>query len=430
MNAREYLEKLSASLGVMEGSERDDFVREMESHIDDLRERHPESTEEELVSGLVAPEDLADELLDGKGAREKRGGDAGGAGGDETPRRPRRGRGGLSGLGARLREALGTIEEKLDHLDIDLDFDLDLGRSGPRDDERYAEGELEKVFPGEGLEAIDLKALSAEIRVLPSTRAEARFVARGKRGSVDFSFETDGGELSIIERPERGRGASEITLELPASLDRARVVAKSGDVTLEGVDCDLEVETTSGDVSARSCAGGLSVVTLSGDVEVEECGTLAVRTASGDIRAEGIAGSAAARSASGDIVLERVGGDAAGESASGSVGIEECGGRAAARAISGDVDVSGAGGPVTVGASSGSVELDCTRGFAGAEISTVSGDVSVDLPSDVDALVRWSTVSGDLKMEGGRGRRGELVLGGGGPALEIKTASGDIQVDW
>lgn len=432
MTAREYLEALRSGLASMEAGERDDFVKEMESHIDELKERHPEKGEDELVDALTPPGALAAELTGGKGSRDRqetdgRDRDAEGSGSRSSKSSRTEG---LSGLGARLRDALETLGQKLEGLDIDLDLNLDLGPLGPKEGDRYGEGEIEKAFPAEGLDSIRLEAFSAEVRVLASDAAEARFVARGEHGALDFSFELESGELAIIERSVGRRAAEEIRLELPGTLARARIVTKSGEILVEGLACAVELKTASGDVEARSCPGALSIETLSGDVQVEDVGTLAVRTASGDVNASGVTGSAAARSASGDIEIERVGGDAAGESASGSVGIDTCAGRAAARAISGDVSVSGVAGRVTVGASSGSVELDSSRGFAGAEISTVSGNVYVELPPDVDASLAWSTVSGGVSIEGGTGRRGELELGSGGPALEIKTASGDIGVDW
>ncbi len=432
MTAREYLEALRSALASMEPGERDDFVKEMESHIDELKERHPEKGEEELVDALTPPDALAAELTDGKGRGDRQ--EAGGRerGHDGSGARHARGSRaeGLSGLGVRLRDALETLGHKLEGLDLDLDLNLDLGPLGPKEGDRYGEGEIEKVFPADGLDAIRLEAFSAEVRVLPSSTAEARFVARGERGAVNFAFEQESGELAIIERSAGRHAADEIRLELPGNLVRARVVTRSGDIALEGIACELELKTASGDVEARSCPGALSIETISGDVDAQEVGTLAVRTASGDVSASGVSGSAAARSASGDIELERVGGDAAGESASGSVGIDTCAGRAAARAISGDVSVSGVGGRVTVGASSGSVELDSSRGFSGAEISTVSGNVYVELPADVDAELAWSTVSGGITIEGAHGKRGSLALGAGGEGLVIKTASGDIGVDW
>ena len=432
MTAREYLEALRSALASMESGERDDFIKEMESHIDELKDRHPEKGEEELVDALTPPDALAAELTGGKGARDRQ--ESGGRerdGEDSGFRSSRRSRAEkLSGLGGRLRDALQTLGEKLEGLDIDLNLDLDLGPLGPKEGDRYGDGEIEKVFPADGLDSLRLEVFSGEVRVLPSAVAEARFVARGARGAVNFTFELDSGELAIVERSAGRHAAEEIRLELPETLVRARVATKSGDIAVEGVACALELNSASGDVEVKACTGALSIETISGDVNAEEVGTLAVRTASGDVSASGVTGSAAARSASGDIEIERVGGDAAGESASGSVSIDTCAGRAAARAISGDVSVSGAGGRVTIGASSGSVELDCSRSFKGAEISTVSGNVYVELPPDVDAELEWSTVSGGVSIEGGRGKRGSLALGAGGQELVIKTASGDIGVDW
>jgi len=142
----------------------------------------------------------------------------------------------------------------------------------------------------------------------------------------------------------------------------------------------------------------------SGDIEVSSVrGSLRINTASGDVRVAGFDGEAEVSSASGDI---RVG---------------EVTGTVSARAASGDVEV----------------EITRLEGTGNMEFATASGDVKVSLPSDLDADVDMSTVSGSLTTDfpiqveqkhHGSGRHAAGRLGGGSRTLRIRAASGDVSL--
>lgn len=72
------------------------------------------------------------------------------------------------------------------------------------------------------------------------------------------------------------------------------------------------------------------------------------------------------------------------------------------------------------------------------KFSTASGDVDVRLPSNLDADVHLSTVSGTLKTnfplevkerEHGPGSSARGQLGGGTRRLRISSASGDVSLN-
>ena len=121
--------------------------------------------------------------------------------------------------------------------------------------------------------------------------------------------------------------------------------------------------------------------------------------------------------------------------------------RSAVRAtsVSGDVEVSTSG-PAEASSVSGNVVA--TLGRTGGEdlsFRSVSGDVTLRLPSGIDAAFEARTVSGDIESafpvntvgrDRGRGwvnvRVGEHVrgtLGRGGPAISVETVSGDVTVE-
>jgi len=116
-----------------------------------------------------------------------------------------------------------------------------------------------------------------------------------------------------------------------------------------------------------------------------------------------------------------------------------------ASSVSGDVEVSTTG-PAEASSVSGNVVATLGR-TGGEELSfrSVSGDVTLRLPSGIDAAFEARTVSGEIESDfpvsqvgrdRGRGwvnvRVGEHVrgtLGRGGPAVTVNTVSGDITVE-
>jgi hypothetical protein len=131
----------------------------------------------------------------------------------------------------------------------------------------------------------------------------------------------------------------------------------------------------------------------------------------------------------------------------------------APRTVNGDVEAEGLEGDVSVRTVNGSVQLSTTgraeaqtvngsiRADAGradwtgdAQFKTVNGSITVTLPSSMAADVRAETVngsietdfqmtlSGGVKLTGGRMRRLSGTIGGGGRALEMETVNGSIHL--
>ncbi|HSB08507.1 MAG TPA: DUF4097 family beta strand repeat-containing protein [Blastocatellia bacterium] len=126
-------------------------------------------------------------------------------------------------------------------------------------------------------------------------------------------------------------------------------------------------------------------------------------------------------------------------SVSGDVHVTGVTGRLHASAVSGDVHVKDVSGSVSASAVSGdvTVEIDRLEGADDMKFSTVSGDVSVSLPSNLDADVDMSSFSGSIKTDfpvevrserfGSRNwARGKL--GDGSRRLRISTVSGDLSL--
>lgn len=146
-----------------------------------------------------------------------------------------------------------------------------------------------------------------------------------------------------------------------------------------------------------------------------------ISTASGDVKAEGFSGRLQLSTASGDVTVRGVGGEIRASSASGTVRVNDATGTVNANSASGDVEV----------------ELTRLDGAGDMKFSSASGDVHVRMPTNIDARVSMSTVSGDIETNFpievkqnryGSGSRAEGQLGSGARSLKISSASGNVSL--
>jgi DUF4097 and DUF4098 domain-containing protein YvlB len=146
-----------------------------------------------------------------------------------------------------------------------------------------------------------------------------------------------------------------------------------------------------------------------------------ISTASGNLHAEGFTGRVTLATASGDVSVRRVGGEIKASSASGTVRVSDSTGTVNANSASGDVEV----------------ELTRVDGGGDMRFSSASGDVHVRMPSNIDAQVSMSTVSGSIETNFpievktsryGPGSRAQGQLGSGSRTLKLSSASGNISL--
>ncbi len=158
----------------------------------------------------------------------------------------------------------------------------------------------------------------------------------------------------------------------------------------------------------------------SGDVEVNQVGRfLSASSGSGNVRAHGVHGPADLESGSGDLELEDAGaGDVKAKTGSGNINIRGWSGMLTARTGSGNIGAEGhlqGGGSIAAG--SGDVKLHLTPDSRFTlEAETGSGDIRVHMPGVV--ATNSDTSRHHVTTE----------INGGGPALQIRTGSGDIEL--
>ena len=179
----------------------------------------------------------------------------------------------------------------------------------------------------------------------------------------------------------------------------------SGDVKIEGLNSDLELQSGSGDLTLENVTGRVQT-----------------RSGSGDVRARDISGSFNAEASSGDVQLE--------ERAKGDVDIHT---------TSGNIEVKGVDGGLRVEAGSGDVSAE-GKPAGNWEARTGSGNIHLTIPRESGFQLEASTSSGELNMNHSvtmtvqgniDSARHEIkgTVGSGGPQVTVHTGSGDIDIE-
>ncbi|MFN8062603.1 MAG: DUF4097 family beta strand repeat-containing protein [Vicinamibacterales bacterium] len=284
-------------------------------------------------------------------------------------------------------------------------------------------------------------------------------------GDADLDVTTSSGSITVTPGPDgrarvsgRVRPAGGWRLVSPA--EAVARVAKQPPVELQGrtlrvgyldddlqrqVTIDLVIElpagasirsrTGSGSQHIGDFAGAVVASTGSGEIAVGRLsGSLRVSTGSGNIVVDGAAGDFQASTGSGEIRAASLGGRASARSGSGNISLGLTGaGAVEASTGSGDITVRHAQGAVLVDTGSGDIVADGTPG-ADWRITAASGDVTLRI-SEVAFAVDARTSSGSLTtthpvtVSGSVGRHTlKGSVRGGGPLIQVRTASGDIHV--
>ncbi len=250
---------------------------------------------------------------------------------------------------------------------------------------------------------------------VPSNAAE---LARKVAAQPPLTQDGNTVRLSRIE-DETTRKAVSISYDVTVPA-RTAVSARSGsgDVTVDGAQLAVSARTGSGDITVRNAGADADLRTGSGSIHVDGVAGMArVGTGSGSVRATAIGAGLHASTGSGDIDATLTGkGDVQTSTGSGSINLSGVVGGVSASTGSGDVRVSGSPtGNWKLSAASGSLDVRVPgeQGFT-LDARTSSGSLNVDVPL---------TTQGRLDR-----RRVQGAVRGGGPTLELSTASGSISV--
>ena len=99
--------------------------------------------------------------------------------------------------------------------------------------------------------------------------------------------------------------------------------------------------------------------------------------------------------------------------------------------VSGKVELDGSFREVKAGSTSGEIDLMLRNAPAAVEVSTVSGEVDVELPAGTGFTLDYSTVSGELEYDFPltKSKDGKYVCGDGACRIEVGTTSGSLSVE-
>ena len=184
-----------------------------------------------------------------------------------------------------------------------------------------------------------------------------------------------------------GRGPQVyVHIEISAP-ERSNADAKSvdGNLTVTGIEGDLQLKTVDGDLTVTDCSGEIHANSVDGNAELRGvAGNVEARTVDGDLVLEGILGGVRAKSTDGDITIH-VRSDSVMDS------------------------------DWSVATTDGSIRVEIPEGFgANLDVRVSDGDIESDHPLTVEGKIS------DHRLQG--------ALYGGGHQLSIRTSDGSVEL--
>jgi DUF4097 and DUF4098 domain-containing protein YvlB len=277
----------------------------------------------------------------------------------------------------------------------------------------------ESLEPGRA-ERLVLRFPEGDLMVLPSDdgKVQLQLELRGDRTQLPGwkpSIRRSEGILIVADEPFDNVIATVARIRVPPIFRDIEAHATSGSIEIRGLSADLLADTESGDIRV-SDGSSVEAASSTGGIEVERAHKVSAKLASGALRCREISDTICVETQSGDVY------------------VESSGGNVVVVSSSGDISVLKPGGRLRVEGGTGDVELELQGHFAGGEISTTTGDVSLSLAGS-DLELRAETLSGKLEAPGAEQplttgpRRCSLRMGSGGRRLHIRSVSGDIEIE-
>lgn len=225
--------------------------------------------------------------------------------------------------------------------------------------------------------------------------------------------------IGRIDDPELTRNISiDYDVTTPAQT-KLNAHTGSGDQSINGLQLPLTAKTGSGNITVENMAGEVRISSGSGELKANSVkGALNAAAGSGDIRANEVAGDISATTGSGNIELEQV--------AAGNVKVETGSGNVKLRGVKGGLKVETGSGDIHA-------EGELTADW---RVDAGSGNINLKVPSQASFNLDAKTGSGRLAVnhpftsEGSSSKTHlQGKAGNGGVLLNIRTGSGDIEVD-
>ncbi len=265
---------------------------------------------------------------------------------------------------------------------------------------------LEKSLPTQTGQKLRVDAFAGNVKIASWSKNEVEVKIYGNsqtENSLEFEVSSDASGVKVnASKKTDVKSLKNISLkiEISAPLEYSvKVTTGGGNVTLTDQNGTIEISTMGGNVSLGKITGNIDISTAGGNISVDQNkGLLKVSTAGGNINAKSFDGDVDASTAGGNIKLE---------------------------GSNGKIDGSTAG---------GNISLDYSGKNHGIDLSTMAGQISLELPADIDADADLSTMTGRIKCDfySAEGKKSysnlQTKINNGGEPLKCSTMAGDIKV--
>jgi DUF4097 and DUF4098 domain-containing protein YvlB len=256
---------------------------------------------------------------------------------------------------------------------------------------------------------VSIENIAGSLTIIGWDAAEVEVVGTLGDGVEGLDFEVDDDGVSIeVEYDEDYHGRqttpTDLTIRLPSS-SPVSVETVSSSITVSGVRGALDLESVSGKIQVSGVPGSLDVENVSGAIEIDSAPDDSdLSSVSGSIRVATAMGSVDAENVSGSIVIE--GGTLAGAD------IETVSGDITCKAIpgpKGDIDMETMSGSITLVVDAGAV--------ASYDLETFSGNITNQIGPEPQKISKY-TPEKELRFNTGQG----------GPNISLNSFSGTIKL--
>jgi DUF4097 and DUF4098 domain-containing protein YvlB len=275
-------------------------------------------------------------------------------------------------------------------------------RAGGDDDLKVL---MEKSLPTETGQKLRVDAYAGTVKITSWSKNEVYVKISGNseaEENLDFEVNPDASGIKVNASKKTGaHGIHNLSLkfEISVPLDYSvKVSTGGGNVTLTDLNGTVDISTKGGNVSLGKINGSVDVSTAGGNISVSaNTGKLKLSTAGGNINAGKF---------DGDVEVSTAGGN---------------------------IHLTGSNGKVDGSTLGGNIHFDYSGKNLGVDLSTMAGQISLDLPPDFAANVDLSTMVGKIRCDfNGNEAKGNANLkttfNNGGEVLKCSTMAGNIKV--
>lgn len=287
---------------------------------------------------------------------------------------------------------------------------------------------------------VEVQNPTGEVRVAAWDRNEVRVTGTlaSERDRVDVLDEGGGVVVRVTGRGGGRSGQNSIEVRVPARKD-VEVNSSSGGVTVTGIEGDVEARSISGPVRVTGARSRhISATSRSGPVDVDaSCEHVEANSTSGPVTVAGtVRDRVEANSVSGTVRITAAAGEVEAGSVSGDVQVASMRGRAEVHSVSGDIRVAGRALSGSFQTVTGGIVLTGDLARDGdLELTSHSGDVTLQLAPNASARLEMTTFSGDfqvdypgVRLERENRRTARARLGSGDATVTLSTFSGDVKL--